>query len=56
MIIRNTKTLIFHFQIDKQEEIFNDLKIRNYFIFHLITVVVLLASTDQLTRFNTDRK
>ena len=42
-------TVSFYFQIDKQEEIFNNFKIRNYLIFHLITVVVLRISTDLLT-------
>ena len=41
--------VVFYFQIDKQEQIFNNLKIRNYFIFHLVTVVVLLISSDLLT-------
>ena len=40
---------VFYFQIDKQEEIFNNFEIGNYFTFHLITVVVLLLSTYLLT-------
>ena len=32
----------FYFQTDKQEEVFNNFKIRNYLIIHVITVVVLL--------------
>ena len=31
----------FYFQTDEEEEIFNSFEIRNYLIFHLITVVVL---------------
>ena len=42
-------TVVFYFQIDKQEEIFSNFKMRNYLIFHLITVVVLLISIDLLT-------
>ena len=40
---------VFYFQTDKQEELFNNFKIRNYFIFHLITVVVLFILTALLT-------
>ena len=43
------KTGFLYFQIDKQEEMFNNFKIRNYFIFRLITVVVLLISIDIFT-------
>ena len=42
-------TVFFYFQIDKQEQIFKNFRIRNYFIFHLITAVVLLISIDLLT-------
>ena len=45
MIIPDTKTLFFYFQIDKQEEIFNNFEKRNYFIFQLITVVVVVVVT-----------
>ena len=49
--VPNTKTLfVCFFQIDKQEEILNNFKIRNYFIFHSTNVVVLLISTDVLNR------
>ena len=34
----------FYFQTEKKEEVFNNFKIRNYLIFHLITVVVLLIT------------
>ena len=43
------QNIFLHFQIDKQEEIFNNFKIRNYLIFHLITVLGLLISIDLLT-------
>ena len=46
---KHQNTGVFYFEIKKQEEIFNIFKIGNYFIFHLITVVVLLISIDLLT-------
>ena len=51
MIIPNTTTLFFffNFEIDEQEEITNNFKIGNYFILHLIAVVVIDISTDLLT-------
>ena len=43
IIIPNTKTLYgIYFQTDKKEEIFKHVEIRNYLIFHLISVMVLL--------------
>ena len=38
------------FQTDKQEEIFNNFEIRNYFIFQLITIVVLLIGVMDFCR------
>ena len=35
VIIPDTKTLVFYSQVNKRKEIFNNSKIRNYFIFSL---------------------
>ena len=49
MIIADTKMLVIIFKLITRRNPFYNIEMRNYLIFHLITVVVLLISTDLLT-------